>query len=171
MQFLRFLLFSCALFFSNLHGMAGTREYFGGSTSNNTTIPNIKPSIKPNIKLNQKTTHIKTPTVSSNYNNNGVAILALRAPRSTQISTTKPSDLLANPSMKSFLDEEKKLRNIHHWSKSDDKLKREKAECQTQKKLVEQFEKLKEAATEKVSTELVQPVQWGDSFPMTQSIF
>src|SRR3989339_878518 len=66
MFFVRFLLFSCALFFSNLHGMAGTREYFGGNTSNNTTIPNIKPSIKPNIKLNQNPFHIKIPTVSAN---------------------------------------------------------------------------------------------------------
>ena len=244
MQFLRFLLFSCVLFFSNLQGMAGMREYFGGST----TTPKFNPNpavtksdfsygtTKPNIKTNQNPFHIKIPinstyhprnnqaaikqndlsystktsdiklkqekihtkiatdtTSSAHYaSNNQAAMMALTAPRYTTDTTNSlSSQLLANPSIKNYIEEEKALRKRYCSFKSDAQLKLEEAEQEkikrgkflqeeriqiraerkNQKRLVDQFEELKKTATTKIRTEFVQPIQWGDYLPTTQSIF
>ena len=45
------------------------------------------------------------------------------------------------------------------------------AERQTQKYLVQEFEEIKNSATETITKEFVRPFQWGDNFPITQTIF
>ncbi len=260
MQFLRFLLFSCMLLFSNLQGMAGMREYFGGST----TTPKFNPNpavtksdfsygtTKPNIKTNQNPFHIKIPinstyhprnnqaaikqndlsystktsdiklkqekihtkvatdtTSTTHYASNNQAVMAaLTAPRyTTETTPSLSSQLLANPSIKSYIEEEKAFRQRYCSFKSDAQIRHEKIEQEektrieqikalqeeaeriertrilqeertqvrverkTQKILVDQFEELKKTATTKIRTEFVQPIQWGDYLPTTQSIF